>query len=244
MLSIATRVTHVLVLVRYEDDSWSAESSEKLPAIQFPEWTYPLFSIVWINHLWLKLILAQTSWCRRPFLKLLSSLIVVGLFIVAMAMFLAWSTLMPLWCTWNPRNFPVNTSKAHFTGFMRSLYFLHLSKTCLISGSVLPWFLTLPQYHPHHIMEDSCHGSLVGGSYIFTAEGHHSVIKISDWGPKCCLLYISSSHADLVIPTISIHKWKHGVSRSWIYKEVNIRQGELIFRTCFFRLLKSTQHRI
>ena len=63
----------------------------------------------------------------------------------------------------------------------------------------------------HHIVKDGCHGSLVRGPCIFKAKGHHSVIKISNRNLECCFLYISGSHPNLVVPTISIHKLKHGV---------------------------------
>ena len=96
----------------------------------------------------------------------------------------------------------------------------------------------------HHIMEDGCHGSLVCGSCIFKAKGHHNVIKVSNRGLERCLFCIFGSHLNLVIPIISIHKRKHGVSRSWIYKEINIRWGNSSFGYAFFRLWKSTQHRI
>ena len=58
----------------------------------------------------------------------------------------------------------------------------------------------------HHIMEDSCHGSLVRDPCIFKAKGHHNVIKVFKWSLEYCLLYIFSTHADLVVPTIPIHK--------------------------------------
>ena len=76
-------------------------------------------------------------------------MIVVGLFVVAMAIALAGSILIPLWCTRIPRNFFVDTSKAHFKGFIRSLYILHRSKNRSRTLKCPSCSLTLPQYHLH-----------------------------------------------------------------------------------------------
>lgn len=63
--------------------------------------------------------------------KLLSSLTTIGIFMITMVVVLARSMLMHLWCTKKPRNLLEGNPKAHFSGFMHSLYILYRSKTCL-----------------------------------------------------------------------------------------------------------------
>ena len=90
----------------------------------------------------------------------------------------------------------------------------------------------------YHVMKDSCYGSLVRSPRIFEAKRHYSVIKVPDWSSEWRFLCIFGSHANLVVPTVPIHKQEHRASCSRIYKEVDIGQGELIFWTCLIQVVK------
>ena len=138
---------------------------------------------------------------------------------------------------WEPKKVSSRHSKGIFHGvhvqFVLPAPFKNLFKYLEVSYPGL-WFYhniihIVFHFLMYHIMEDSCHGSLVCGPCIFKAKRHHNVIKVSDWSPQCCLLYIFGSYTNLVVPIIPIHKWKYRTSCSWIHKEVNIRLGELIF---------------
>ena len=63
--------------------------------------------------------------------KLFNSFTVAGGFMVAMAVAFVGSTSIPLLWTRNRKNFPTDTSKAHFSGFILNMKSLHLSKTFL-----------------------------------------------------------------------------------------------------------------
>ena len=94
----------------------------------------------------------------------------------------------------------------------------------------------------HHVIEDSRHGSLVCGPFIFKAKRHHSVIKVSDWGPKYCL------SASLVAILIWLYPLYPSINENMEFPTVEstrrsmLGKGNSSFRHALFRLRKSTQY--
>lgn len=78
-------------------------------------------------------------------------------------------------------------------------------------------------------MKNSCHGSLIGGACVLTAERHERVVEVAHRCTEGSLVNVTKVHLNLVIATRSVHKREHRMSAVASTSMVMFGKGNLSF---------------
>jgi len=83
----------------------------------------------------------------------------------------------------------------------------------------------------NHVVENSHHGSHVGGTDVLEEERHHPVVIYTPRCNESCFFHVFLIHQNLVIACVTVYKRLHLMFGTVVNQNMDIWQRKIIFRT-------------